>query len=46
MNDIVIQAEQLFRQTGLTGSMLTFTSRMALALIILGAACLNYLLCH
>ncbi len=46
MNDIVIQAEQLFRQTGLTGSMLTFTSRMALALIILGAACLIYLLCH
>lgn len=26
--------------------MLTFTSRMALALIILGAACLIYLLCH
>lgn len=46
MNDIVIQAEQLFGQTGLTGSMLTFTSRMALALIILGAACLIYLLCH
>jgi len=46
MNDIVIQAEQLFRQTGLTGSMLTFTSRMTLALIILGAACLIYLLCH
>lgn len=46
MNDIVIQAEQLFRQTGLTGSMLTFTSRMALALIILGVACLIYLLCH
>ena len=46
MNDIVIQAEQLFRQTGLTGSMLTFTSRMTLALIILGVACLIYLLCH
>lgn len=46
MNDIVIQAEQLFGQTGLTGSMLTFTSRMTLALIILGAACLIYLLCH
>lgn len=46
MNDIVIQAEQLFGQTGLTGSMLTFTSRMALALIILGVACLIYLLCH
>lgn len=46
MNDIVIQAEQLFGQTGLSGSMLTFTSRMALALIILGAACLIYLLCH
>lgn len=46
MNDIVIQAEQLFGQTGLTGSMLTFTCRMALALIILGAACLIYLLCH
>lgn len=46
MNDIVIQAEQLFGQTGLTGSMLTFTSRMALALVILGAACLIYLLCH
>lgn len=46
MNDIVIQAEQLFRQTGLTGSMLMFTSRMALALIILGVACLIYLLCH
>lgn len=46
MNDIVIQAEQLFGQTGLTGSMLTFTSRMTLALIILGVACLIYLLCH
>lgn len=46
MNDIVIQAEQLFGQTGLTGSMLTFTSRMALALVILGVACLIYLLCH
>lgn len=46
MYDIVIQTEQLFAQTGLSGQMLTFVSRMALALLVLGAACVIYLLCH
>ncbi len=46
MYDIVIQTEQLFAQTGLSGEMLTFVSRMALALLVLGAACVIYLLCH
>lgn len=46
MYDIVIQTEQLFAQTGLSGEMLTFVSRMALALLVLGAACIIYLLCH
>ncbi|MEJ8768626.1 mechanosensitive ion channel family protein [Prevotella sp. HCN-7019] len=46
MYDIVIQTEHLFAQTGLSGEMLTFVSRMALALLVLGAACVIYLLCH
>lgn len=46
MYDIVIQTEQLFAQTGLSGEMLTFVSRMALSLLVLGAACVIYLLCH
>lgn len=46
MYDIVIQTELLFAQTGLSGEMLTFVSRMALALLVLGAACVIYLLCH
>ena len=46
MYDIVIQTEQLFAQTGLSDEMLTFVSRMALALLVLGAACVIYLLCH
>ena len=46
MYDIVIQTEQLFAQTGLSGEMLTFVSRMALALLVLGAACVIYLMCH
>lgn len=46
MYDIVIQTELLFAQTGLSGEMLTFVSRMALALLVLGAACIIYLLCH
>lgn len=46
MYDIVIQTEQLFAQTGLSGEMLTFVSRMTLALLVLGAACVIYLLCH
>lgn len=46
MYDIVIQTEQLFAQTGLSGEMLTFVSRMALALLVLGSACVIYLLCH
>ncbi len=46
MYDIVIQTELLFAQTGLSGEMLTFVSRMALSLLVLGAACVIYLLCH
>lgn len=46
MYDIVIQTELLFAQTGLSGQMLTFVSRMALALLVLGAACVIYLMCH
>ncbi len=46
MYDIVIQTELLFAQTGLSGEMLTFVSRMALALLVLGAACVIYLMCH
>lgn len=46
MYDIVIQTEQLFAHAGMTGQTLMLASRMAVALTVLGAACVIYLLCH
>ena len=46
MYDIVIQTEQLFAHAGMTGQTLMLASRMAVALVVLGAACVIYLLCH